>query len=99
MLPLYDSLRDEGRQVDSELDSELLSDLTSTLNSLTANRAEQVALLIVHHLKLQANPFSRSTKREKVPYGIKVSQGGGFSFDVVSLPVELQSILCSYCSL
>lgn len=103
-LPMYETLLNKVRAEQVTVTSEHLSDLAATLNSLTLKQAEQVSLLILHHINLESpdtltnNPFARSLKKNS-PYDIRISQGKGFSFDILKLPVELQTILCSYCSI
>ena len=108
-LPIYDllvsQLTQKAESGTVSVGPEYTARLSAVLSSLAPNQAEQVALLLIHYYFLTnpsgTNPFVQrsTTKGSRLPYGIKMSPGKGFSFDPASLSPSFQALLGTYCSL
>ena len=111
-LPLYDLLAARlNQRIQTQpfsVDLEYLSHVSAVLNSLKPDQAQQVALFLIHHYFLSSpggNPFVTkpntrgSGGRSGLPYEIIMSPEKGFSFELASVPVGLQALIGTHCSL
>jgi len=85
-IPLFDTLREEARQLKEDPDPKKFS---SVMNSMSSDVMEGVMALIYHYA-ITVGDYSTG----KMPYAGKIFNGtNGVKYTVADLPSELQKIL------
>lgn len=110
--PLWDELMNKYNERSPEQNKFNPQDkerIISTILSATPEQSDQIALILVHHYFLKnpgSNPFANLQIKKSgrgaqafLPYGIKIGQGGGLSFELDQLPGDLIGVLKIFCGL